>query len=282
LLDGGHQVVVLGRNPAKVASIPELAGAEGKKGDVTDPSTLPEALGGAEAIVGAVQFPNYPMELPRKGLTFDRYDRAGTEHLLEAAERAGVKRYVYISGAGADPASDRSWYRAKGLAEHAIAASPLEHAIVRPSWAYGPGDRAVNRLALAARLGPLVPQIGLRPQRIQPVYVKDLASAIVRIFERQDAWGRTFEVGSSEVMTMRQVIDTMLEVMGRRRLVLPLPVPLMKVLTAPMVMLPKPLLTPTGVDFAVQDGLVDTTALIKVLDVHPRPLRDGLSEYLAP
>ena len=168
----------MGRDPKKVSNIPELAGLEARRGDVTDPSSLTGVLEGADAVVGAVQFPNHPVEVPRRGLTYDRYDRQGTENLLEEARRVGVKRYVYLSGAGARVTSDKTWYRAKGLAERAVEDSGLEFAIVRPSWAYGPQDRALNRLAQIARFSPIVPQLGLHPQLVQPVYVDDIALGV--------------------------------------------------------------------------------------------------------
>lgn len=183
LTAAGHSVDVLGRSPDRVATVPGLEGAGARKADVTRPDSLRGVLDGADAVVGAVQFPNYPMEIPRKGLTFDRYDKQGTEHLVAEAARAGVERYFYISGAGADPASPKSWYRAKGWAEEAVVTSGLRYAILRPSWAYGRGDRALNRLEMISRFSPVVPRIGVRAQRIQPVYVKDLARAVKLVFE---------------------------------------------------------------------------------------------------
>jgi len=280
LADGGHRVIVLGRDPKKVDSIPELSGLEARRGDVTDPSSLTGALEGADAVVGAVQFPNHPVEVPRKGLTYDRYDRQGTENLLDEARRAGVKRYVYLSGAGARVTSDKTWYRAKGLAERAIEESGLEFAVIRPSWAYGPEDRALNRLAQIARLSPIVPQLGVRPQLVQPVYVEDIALAFRKVFEIDDSWGRIFEIGGPTIMTMSEITHTLLDAMGKKRLVLPIPLALAKLGTAPLILLPSPPMTPQGVDFAAQDGLVDTAELEKVLDVHPIPLREGLARYI--
>jgi NADH dehydrogenase len=191
-----------------------------------------------------------------------------------------VKKYAYLSGAGAKVTSDKTWYRAKGLAERAIADGGIEFAIVRPSWAYGPEDRALNRLAQIARLSPIVPQLGVRPQLVQPVYVEDIALAFRRIFEVDEAWGRTFEIGGPRIMTMNEIIRTLLEVMGKKRLVLPIPLALAKLGTAPLVVLPSPPMTPHGIDFAVQDGLVDTAELEKVLEIHPVPLREGLARYI--
>jgi uncharacterized protein YbjT (DUF2867 family) len=138
LIDRGHEVTVLGRNPDRAATIPELAGANATRADVTDVATLRGRFEGAQAVVGAVQFPNHPVEVPRKGLTYDNYDRKGTENLIAEAQRAGVERFLYMSGAGANIASDKTWYRAKGYAERAVQNSGLTYAILRPSWAYGP------------------------------------------------------------------------------------------------------------------------------------------------
>ena len=279
LADGGHDVSILGRSPRKVAAIPELRGMRAISGDVTDPSSLTGALDGSEAVVNAVQFPNHPVEVPRKRLTYDRYDRQGTENLLAEAERAGVKRFVYISGAGADVTSDKTWYRAKGFAETAIAESSLEWMVLRPSWAYGPEDKALNKFVAMARFSPVIPQLGMAPQRVQPVHVDDIALAVTRIFERSSS-GKIYEIGGPEVMTMNEIIKTLLHVMGVRRAVVPVPLALAKLGTAPLIALPKPPMTPQGIEFAVQDGIVDTTALREDLGVEPVPLAEGLARYI--
>ena len=280
LIEGGHVVKVLGRNPERAARIPETAPTTAIRADVTKPETLAGTLDGADAVVGAVQFPNHPVEIPRRGLTYDNYDHRGTVNLLDEAVRAGIGRYVYLSGAGANTASDKTWYRAKGYAERAVRNSGIDYAIVRPSWAYGPEDRALNRLAKIARFSPVVPRLGLRPQRIQPVAAEDIGLTFRRVFERDEAWNETFEIGGPDVLTMQEVLETMLRVMGKRRLILPIPETLAKLGTAPLKLFPKPPMTPHGIEFAVQEGVVDTTLLEKVFDVHPVGLEEGLRRYL--
>lgn len=279
LADGGHEVAVLGRSPEKINAIPELGGMRGVRGDVTDPSSLTGALDGAEAVVNAVQFPNHPVEVPRKRLTYDRYDRQGTENLLAAAERSGVEKFVYISGAGADVTSAKTWYRAKGYAEEAIAESSLEWAVLRPSWAYGPEDKALNKFVQIARFSPVIPQLGVAPQLVQPVHVDDIALAVRQIFERWNP-GKVYEIGGPDVMTMNEIIKTLLDVRGVRRAVVPVPLALAKLATTPLVLLPKPPMTPQGIEFAAQDGIVDNTALREELGVDPVPLAEGLARYI--
>lgn len=275
----GHETAVLSRHPSKAASVPGLEGMPAVGGDVTSPETLKGKLDGFDAVVGAVQFPNHPVEVPRKGLTYDRYDRVGTENLVAEAVSAGVRHYVYISGAAADVASDKSWYRAKGYAELAVAESGLDHAIVRPSWAYGPEDRALNRFAMIARFSPVVPRLGVTPQVVQPIHVDDVAEAVRRIFDRR-AWRQVFEIGGPDTMTMDEIIKVLLRVLGKKRLVVPIPKLLAQAATAPFVLLPKPPMTPFGIDFATQDGLVDTRRAAEVLGLEPVPLAEGLRRYL--
>ncbi|MBA2272723.1 MAG: NAD(P)H-binding protein [Actinobacteria bacterium] len=283
LLDSGHAVTVLTRNPDRVRTIPRLAGADARRGDVTDAPSLRGTLAGADAVVCAVQFPNHPIEVERKGLTYDRFDRLGTENLIREAQDSGVNRFFYLSGAGADPASDLVWYRAKGRAEESLRHSGLRYVILRPSWAYGPGDQAMSKFASIARLSPVLPQLGVRTQRIQPVHADDVGLAVRRSFELLEvAWDKTFEIGGPDIMTMNAVLHTLLDVMGLRRLVVPIPVVLAKLGTAPLKLLPRPPMTPQGIEFAVQDGVVDTSLLEKVLEVHPVPLRVGLERYLVP
>ena len=269
----------MGRDPSKVGLNPLLHGAQAVRGDVTDPASLKGVFDGADAVVGAVQFPNHPVEVPRKGLTYDRYDRVGTENLIAEAQSAVVKRYVYMSGAGASITSDKTWYRAKGYAERAVTESGLDYSIVRPSWAYGPGDKALNKIVAIARFAPVVPIVGAEVQLVQPVFVDDVAEAVARIFEVEASWGKTFEIGG-EVLSMRQITETVIKVLGKSRVIVPIPLPLAKLGTAPLVLLPSPPMTPQGVEFAAQDGLVDTTELREVLEVETVDLETGLRSYL--
>jgi uncharacterized protein YbjT (DUF2867 family) len=277
----GHDVVVLGRDPDKTRRIPQLHGAEARRADVTDPESLRGVLEGAEAVVFSISFPNYPMEQPRKGLTFDRYERGGVANVLAECDRANVGRFLYISGAGAHPTSDKTWYRAKGRAEEAIKAAGIEYCVIRPSWAYGPEDRALNRFVQIARLSPVIPRPKVGPQLIRPVFVEDVGEAVRLAFATEDAWGRVMEIGGPEVLTMNQVIHTMLKVLGKRRLIVPVPVPLLKLATAPLVVLPRPPMSPSGIEFATQDGLVDPTELMELLELEPVSLRVGLARYLS-
>jgi NADH dehydrogenase len=276
LRNDGHEVRVLTRggraNP--------WAGDRGVtlvEGDVRDAATLGDAVTGCDTVVVAVQFPGHPVEVPRKGLTYDEYDRKGTENLVAAAKKAGVTRFVYLSGVNVGQGREEEWFVAKDRAEAAVAGSGITYTIVRPSWVYGPRDKTLNKFALFARLLPFVPLPGPGTAKVQPVHVDDVGLVVARALKTPAAENQVIEVGGPQLLSFRQIVRIMLEVMGRRRFVLPAPMPLAKLGAALLYRLPGRLLSPRAVDFANADGPADNRALRDLLGFQPRPLAEGIS-----
>ena len=272
----GQQVRVLTRDASR-NPFPHDRGVTLVTGDVRDAATLTEAVDGVDTVVCAVQFPGHPVEVKRKGLTYDEFDRAGTENLLSAAKKAGVGRFVYISGAGVGQGRPEEWYVAKDRAEAAVKGSGMTWTIVRPSWVYGPRDRSLNKFALIARALPVVPLTGSGKNRVRPVHVDDVATVVARTLRSPAAENEVFEVGGPQWLTIRQIVATMLGVMGKRRIVLPAPAPLVKLGAAVLYRLPGRILSPRAVDFANGEADVDPRATIEKLGVTPRALADGIS-----
>lgn len=201
---------------------------------------------------------------------------------MSAAGASGVRRLVYISGAGAAPDAPRHWFRAKWRAEEAVRAGGIPYTIFRPSWIYGPGDRSLNRFLGFARWLPFVPQIGSGRQLVAPVFVDDIGRLVADALETAAATGATLEVGGPETLTMDAVVREALRIQGRRRLILHAPTRLMKLLTRPLTLLPSPPMTPDAIDFVVQSAQVDTGPLTAALPRRLTTLADGLSSYLGP
>ncbi|MGZ6314670.1 MAG: complex I NDUFA9 subunit family protein [Candidatus Limnocylindrales bacterium] len=275
----GHRVVVLTHRERAHDSSAKL---EYRQADVTQPESLAAALAGVDALAISLAFRNSPIEAPRRGQTFERVDADGTVALVAAAREAGVRRLVYMSGAGAAPDARRHWFRAKWRAEEAVRASEIPYTIFRPSWIYGPGDRSLNRFLGFARWLPFVPQIGHGRQLVAPVFVDDMARLVSDALETPAATGATLEVGGPETLTMDAVVREALRIQGRRRLILHAPVALMKLVTRPLTLLPSPPMTPDAIDFVVQSAQVDTAPLTAVLPRALLPLTEGLATYLAP
>ncbi len=277
----GKRITVLTRDAARAAKRFPGLDVEYREGDVRDPARLAPALEGVEVVIGCVQFPNSPIENRRRGYTFEETDAAGTERLVEASKTAGVQRYIYVSGAGASPDSEYHWFRAKWRAETAVRDSGITYVIFRPSWVYGPEDRSLNRFLTMSRFFPFVPIIGIGSrQRLQPVFIDDLGWAVAEAVDNRAADNRVFEIGGPEVLTMKEIIRTGLEVMDRRRFLLPVPKVLMKAQSALLQFLPGPLLTPDAIDFITMDGLADSSELVEALGLRLTPLREGLATYL--
>jgi len=278
LAEGGAEVTVTTRHPerpdpwdGRVRKVQAFAG---------DAVSIGKAFTGADTVVHAIQFPNHPVEDPSKGRTYMEVDGHGTEVAVAVAKKLGVRRFVYLSGAGAGRGLPQPWFKAKDLAEKAIRESGMEYGILRPSWIYGPGDHSMNRFVWFCRELPVVPVIGDGRTPVYPAYVKDIAHAVADLARREDARATALDIGGPQRLTMDDVIRTIQEVLGRRRPLVHHPVGLMKVLVKPMALLPSPMLSPGAVDFITQTVEIDTRPALEYFSFPMRPLRAGLDEYL--
>jgi NADH dehydrogenase len=279
LVRGGAEVAVMTAHPDRSRARIESLGARPVEGDVRDPSSLGRAVSGASAVVQTLTFPTFPVQKPRKGYTFEEFDHLGTERLVRASVAAGVRRFVYCSGAAAAPDGPKVWFRAKWGGEQAVRGAGIAHVVLRPSWVYGPEDRALNKFVAFHRWLPFVPVIGDGRQRLQPVFVDDVAEALAQAAAPDGPTG-TFEIGGPDVMDMDGVLGAMMEVRGKRKPLVHFPAALPKLAGFFLQALPRPPLSPEAVDFATGDALADTGPLLRAFDLRLTPLRDGLSTYL--
>jgi NADH dehydrogenase len=257
-LVGRRPIVVLTRDAERARRRSIGAPAAFREGDVTRPETLAAPLEGVDTVVQCVQFPGFPVEAPGRGRTFVHVDAHGTEALVSAAREAGVRKFVYLSGVGADPLSDRPWFRAKGLAEQAVASSGLTFVIVRPSWTFGPGDSSLNRFAELIRLVPFVfPQIGAGEQRINPVFIDDVARLVTDAVDGDTADGATLEIGGRDVLTIDEIIQATMRVLDRVKPIVHVPVGCARAGARGLELLPGQLLSRGAVDFITQSAIAD-------------------------
>jgi NADH dehydrogenase len=280
LVAEGEDVGVMTAHVERSRPRVEGLGAKVVPGDIRESTSLQDAVSGAESVVQALTFPSFPVQKPRKGYTFAEFEGRGTARLVEAAAAAGARKYVYVSGAGAAPDATRVWFRAKWIGEESVRAADVDHVILRPSWVYGPEDRALNTFVAFHRWFPFVPVIGDGTQRLQPVFVDDVARAIAQA-ARPGGLSGTFEIGGPEVFTMDEVLQVMMHVRGKRRPLVHLPAWLPKLAGLFLQHLPKPPLSPEAVDFATGDAIADTAALLDHFDLTLTPLREGLATYLS-
>ena len=264
LREAGNNVFILSRKAKGPDAIP---------GDITKPETLPRALEGMEAVVQCVQFPGHPFEKPKKGYTYWQTDALGTENLSKLLKPADIKQLLYVSGAGTDGKRNEPWFRAKWYAEQAARASGIQATILRPSWIYGPEDNSLNRILAQARWLPFLPMIGNGKNRVQPLFINDLAEIVSLCLNNPYQVGLpcrdlVFQIGGPEEMTMREMMARALKVTGLRRPILPIP----KWLVHPML--------GKAVDFITMDVHIDTTALKKAFPtLRLKTIEEGLNTY---
>lgn len=277
LLHDGHEVAVTTRNPAR-----DLWGGRVRleQAFAGDRLSLGKAFTRAEVVVHAIQFPNHPVEKPSLGRTYMEVDGKGTAVAAETAHRVGVRRFVYLSGAGAGRGLDKPWFRAKDMAEDAIRATGMEYGMLRPSWIYGPNDHSMNKFVTFCRRLPFVPMIGDGKTPVWPLYVQDAARCAAELAQREDAKSAVFELGGPERLTMNEVVRTLQKVLGKRRPLIHQPKSLMKILTRPLTLLPEPPLSPDAVDFVTATVEIDPRPAMEYFGFPFRTLAEGLREYL--
>jgi NADH dehydrogenase len=269
LLDRDVDVAALSRSPES-AELP--AGVEPVQGDVTaGAEALEDALAGHDAVVNLVALS--PLFQP-KGRSHHDVHTEGTRNLVEAAEAAGVDRFVQMSALGADPDGDTAYIRAKGEAETIVRESDVEHVIYRPSVVFGAGDEFVGftRLLTPPVIAPLP---GGGKTRFQPIWVGDLAPMLADGATEDGHLGETYEIGGPEVLTLADVARL---VRPSVAVVVPVPMVLARVGLTVAGAIPG---APMGLDQYRSLRMDNTTSTneITAFGVDPSELR-RLSEYL--
>jgi uncharacterized protein YbjT (DUF2867 family) len=188
-------------------------GVELATGDVTDPASLRAACEGVDVVVHLVA-------IIRGGANdFERVMAQGTRNVVAAAQDAGVRRFVLASALGLDERSKDAvpYFAAKWAMEHAVRYSGLEHVIFRPSFVFGRDGGVLPTFVRLARYAPVTPIIGPGTQRLQPIWVEDLAQYYVHAVSEPAAVNRTFELGGPDAVSWNEFWERLKRVLGVRR-----------------------------------------------------------------
>ena len=168
---------------------------------------------------------------------------------------------VHVSAIGADQDSPSGYYRAKAEGEQAVQAALPQATIMRPSLLFGPEDQFTNRFAALARMSPVLPLVGGGVNKVQPAYVADVADAVADTVDGKAKPGETYELGGPEVLTMREVMQIILQITQRDRMLAPLPFGLAKLQSYVLQFAPGPFtLTPDQVAMLRADNVVSDAA----------------------
>jgi NADH dehydrogenase len=282
LVDAGHAVIGLTRSDAGGERVLRRLTAEQRgrvdvrTGDVTRPGSLPAALAGAEAIVHLVAIPrDYD-----GGASLRLVNTEGTRNVVAAAREAGVRRLVHLGAMGVvdDPTLHYASSKAKAMA--LVRESVLDWTILEPSIMFGPRDGFFNLIAGLVRVSPgLVPITGSGAARFQPLAIEDLARVVtLALADEAGTVGRAYAIGGPRYWTYREIVEEVLRGMGTRRVLVPMPVPLIRLVagSAELVRLPFPVAT----DQLRQLRFDNTGPLDGVragFGFDPRPMEGGLT-----
>jgi nucleoside-diphosphate-sugar epimerase len=269
-----------GQEVITVTHSAQHANANGfRYGDMLNPGTLPAAVQGADVVVQAANFPTYPIERRRRGQTFMAFDGVGTEQLVAAAQAAGVRRYVFISGAGARSGGDRPYWEALRRGEDAVLESEMEAVCIEPTLVFGPRDRGLNRILGFARRMRFVPLVGSGDEIHQPIFIDDLAEVVARALSPGAPEG-AFAVGGRDRLPMRELVRRTLAAAGLPVRLLHVPVPVARFGAHCLRRLPGEVLSPAAIDFMLEDFVAEPEPVATAFGVSPTPLELGLRSYL--
>ncbi|CUK14109.1 hopanoid-associated sugar epimerase [Ruegeria denitrificans] len=250
--------------------------------NIRDDASVAAVMHGADAVVNCVGVLN---ELGKN--EFDSVQAEGAERIARIAAEQGVARMVHISAIGADAASSSEYSRTKAQGEAGVLAHMPDAMVLRPSIIFGTEDQFFNRFAGMTRLGPFLPLVGAET-RFQPVYVDDVAKAAVQGVLGQAEAG-TYELGGPEVKSFRALMQQMLGVIYRRRVIIGIPFWAARIMAGVLdivkfvsfQLFPNPILTRDQLKNLRRDNVVSEDAKgFGVLGIEPATLESILPDYL--
>jgi uncharacterized protein YbjT (DUF2867 family) len=219
LTAAGEPVRCLVRDPRRLG--PERVRVQIALGDLGNPASFRNAMRGVDTVVHlAAAIRDQP------GGSIEELDAVATLRLVRAAERAGVKRFLFFSAIGASLHSPARFFRAKALAEHAVEEAELESTLFAPSIVYAPGDPWITLLDRLSRL-PVAPVSGSGDALYQPIWADDVADCVVGALRKSNGQ-RRYELAGPESLTYDRIVKTALRAFGRRRRLLHVPLPVVR------------------------------------------------------
>ena len=275
----GVRIKVLARNTDRAKFLKPM----GEVGQITviagsalDDAALDAVMSGCDAVIntigilaesGSQRFQALQAELPGR--------------IGERAARQKMSNVIHISAIGADLNSPSLYARTKAQGEAALRKAFADAVILRPSLVFGSGDGFFNRFAAMAVMAPGLPLIGGGNNKVQPVYVGDVAASVIAALTNPKAKGNTYELGGPAVMRFRDAMAYILEQTKRRRLLIPVPHAVMTIAASAMAILPNPPVTRDQLKLLKVDNVVgDDAKGLDDLGINPTPIELIVPSYL--
>jgi NADH dehydrogenase len=283
LAQAGYRVRVAVRRP-ELAGFMRSYGLVGQihpiQANVRDDASVRQAIVGADAIINLIGI------LAASGKqTFQAVQAEGAARVARISAENGITRFVHMSAIGADRNSNSRYARSKGEGEDAVLQAIPNAVILRPSIVFGPEDDFFNRFAQMARFSPVLPLIGGGKTKFQPVYVGDVAKAVVAALEGRANPGAIYELGGPHVYTFRELLKKIGEYTQRKRAFVSLPFWLATMQAAFVQWLPNAPLTVDQVRLLKKDNVVSQRAkdeglTLETLGIKPTSVEVIVPDYL--
>lgn len=280
LVQAGYAVQVISRRAHRAAHQQPLGYQTRvlyKRGDITQPRSIQEAIAGSFAVVNLVG-----ILFEKRKQRFSAIHAQCPERLAQLVKEAGVERLIHVSALGVDKAGQSVYARSKGTGEKAVLSAFPRATILRPSIIFGAEDNFFNQFACLSRFVPALPLIGGGHTKFQPVYVGDVAKAVVAALKKPETAGQIYELGGPEVLSFQEILQYILQQTGYRRCLVKLPWALANVVGFLGEFLPKPPLTRDQVKLLKQDNVVQPDRDgFRILGLKPTAIAQVVPGYLA-
>ena len=242
------------------------------EGDVLSPATLEEACEGVDAVIHLVAV------IRENGrATYQDVNHQGTRNILEAAEAAGVRKFVQASTIGATSDPGIPYLYSRWMAEQEVERSGVPHTIVRFSVGFGEGDEFFNTIAALVKVAPIVPVAGDGKVLFQPIAVEDTATCLVASLDSESLVGQTIEAGGPVWLTYDEIVDLIAETLDAKVKKLHAPIRLMTAVAALLeAMTPRPPVTPGQLKMLRGNSTTDVASVETHFGFVPRSPRGNI------
>jgi uncharacterized protein YbjT (DUF2867 family) len=277
LHEAGFIVRIASRHPERGLSMFPAADSriEPVYGDIKENASVAAAVSGVFAVVNAVS-----LYVERGADTFESVHVGAAQRVATLARQGGAKKFLHISGIGANKQSASPYIRSRGQGEEAVLTEYPSATLFRPAVMFGPGDALLTPLLRMLRQFPAFPMFGGGDTRLQPAYVEDVGKASARVLQAPDLH-RVYELGGPRIYNYRTLLRALADAAGNRPLLVPTPFALWHALGRLAEFLPSPPITRSQVELMEGDSIAGPDAPgFEALHISPRAIEDILPEIL--
>lgn len=277
LLDDGYQVRCLVR-PGSEKKLARRHDVEIWPGDIFDgEARLVDGMEDCQAVIHLI---GIIREFPRKGITFERLHYQTTVQVVNAAQAAGIRRYIHMSSLGTRPNARSRYHQTKYKAEEYVRQSALSYTIFQPSVIFGPDDNFVNLFKQLMIKTPLIPVVGDGSYQIQPVDVRTVARAFTLSLKEEKAIGRVFQLPGRDRFTFNDILNIIARTLGKKIIKVYIPVGLIRIMAYFLEGLPGFPLARDQIVMLLDGNIGSETSFYEEFGIAPTPFEAGIKEYI--